>query len=200
LRLTTTICAVLLFATSPVFAQTEGRISIGGSVTVNLTTDSDVASVTTYGPLVRLTPRRGWRVAGALNWFTADLENPAGGGGDFASLRARPLMGGVSYTIGSGPVMTSFSIVGGPSFNKAKFRGSYVPGVGESIDVDTSVAIRPGAAVTWSLKPRFGIVWFAGYLINRPDVVYRDSLGQEIRDRWKADAVVLSVGAVYSVF
>lgn len=36
--------------------------------------------------------------------------------------------------------------------------------------------------------------------INRLDVVYRNRLGQEINDRWKADAIVLSVGAVYSLF
>jgi hypothetical protein len=193
------LCAALLAAASPVFAQTEGRISLGGSVTVNVTPDSDVATATTYGPLVRLTPRKGWRISGALNWFTADLENPAGGSDDFARLRTRPLMGGVSYTIGSAPVLTSFSLVGGPSINKASFHG-YVPGAGESIDADTSIAIRPGVAVTWTVAPRVGIVGFGAYLFNRPTVVYRDSFGQEIRDRWKADAIVLSVGAVYSVF
>jgi hypothetical protein len=30
--------------------------------------------------------------------------------------------------------------------------------------------------------------------------VYRDRFGGEFRDEWKADAVVLSVGAVYSLF
>ena len=199
MRLPITIAAALLLAGSPVFAQTEGRLSIGGSVTVNITPDSDVATATTYGPLVRLTPRKGWRISGALNWFTADLENPAGGGGDFARLRTRPLMGGVSYTVGTAPVLTSFSIVGGPSINKASFHG-YTPGAGESIDTDTSVAIRPGVAVTWSVAPRVGIVGFGAYLFNRPSVVYRDPFGQEIRDRWKADAIVVSVGAVYSVF
>ena len=46
----------------------------------------------------------------------------------------------------------------------------------------------------------FAIIGFGGYMINRPDVIYRDGLGQEYRNRWKADSVVLSVGAVYSLF
>ena len=54
--------------------------------------------------------------------------------------------------------------------------------------------------VTWTLAPRVALVGFAGYFINRPDVVYRDRNGSEFRNRWKADSVVLSVGMVYSIF
>jgi hypothetical protein len=190
--------AALLCAASSAFAQTKGRFSIGGSFTVNATTDSDVGTSFGVGPVVRLNPRKGFGAAGALNWLRADLEPPAGSG-DFARLRMRPLLGGVSYGIGSGRVLTSLSIGGGPSFNKADFHG-YAAEPGESIEADNSVAIRPGIGITWTVAPRVAIVGFAGYLYNRPDIVYRNRLGQEITDRWKADAVVLSVGAVYSIF
>jgi hypothetical protein len=149
---------------------------------------------------VRLNPHKGWGPAGAFNWFRADLQNPAGGDDDFARVRVRPLMGGVSYTVGSGTVLTSFSIVTGPSFNKAQFRGAFVAAAGESIHADTSWALRPGVGATWTVAPRVAIIGFGGYLINRPDIVYRNRFGQEFSDRWTADAVVLSVGAVYSLF
>ena len=55
-------------------------------------------------------------------------------------------------------------------------------------------------SVTWTVRPRVAIVGFGGYLLNRPDVLYRSAAGVEFRDRWKADSVVLSVGAVYSLF
>jgi hypothetical protein len=193
------VAFALLCTATTASAQTEGRVSIGGSVTFNGTTDDEVASTTTIGPLVRLNPHKGWGPAGALNWFRADLDNPSGVGGDFARLRVRPLMAGVSYTVGTGDVLTSFSIVAGPSFNKAEFFGSYVTG-GESIDANNSFAVRPGVGVTWTVAPRVAVVAFGGYLINRPDIVYRNRAGQEFRDRWKADAVVVSVGAVYSLF
>jgi hypothetical protein len=183
-----------------VFAQTQGRISVGASVTHNSTIDGDVASTTTVGPLVRLNPHKGWGPAGALNWFRADLRDPAGATDDFAHLRVRPLMGGVSYSIGPAAVLISFSIVGGPSFNKAEFSESYVAGPGESIHADTSFAVRPGVGVTWTLAPRVGLVGFGGYLINRPDIAYRNRSGLEVHDRWKADSIVLSVGVVYSLF
>jgi hypothetical protein len=198
-KLSLLLAAALLCAANPALAQTEGRISVGGSVTHNNTTDGDVAATTGIGPVVRLNPHRGWGPAGALNWFRADLDNPAGGDADFARLRVRPLMAGVSYTVGSDAVLTSFSIVGGPSFNKAQFKGSY-SGAGEAIDAETSFAIRPGVGVTWTVAPRVAIIGFGGYLINRPSIVYRNPVGQEFKDQWKADSVVLSVGAVYSLF
>jgi len=200
MRLSILIAFAIVCTASSVFAQTDGRFSVGGSITLNRTTDADVASATTFGLLVRLNPHKGWGPAGAFNWFRSNLHDPAGGTADFARLRVRPLMAGLSYTVGSDAVLTSFSIVGGPSFNKAEFHGSYVAGSGESISAENSIAVRPGVGVTWTVAPRVAIIGFGGYLINRPDVVYRNRFGQEINDRWKADAVVLSVGAVYSLF
>lgn len=196
------VIALAVFTASETLAsaQTQGRISVGVSVTMNNTTDDDVASVTAVGPLVRLNPRKGLGAAGAFNWFEADLHEPGGASGDFARLRVRPLMGGVSYTVGSGATLVSFSIVGGPSFNRARFDRLYIPGSSESIEAGNSFAIRPGVGVTQTLARRVALVGFGGYLINRPDVVYRDRTGQETRDHWKADSLVVSVGIVYSVF
>jgi hypothetical protein len=186
-------------ASLPLYAQTEGRVSVGASVTANITTDDEVGTAVSVGPLVRLNPRRGWGPAGAFNWYRADLLNPAGGDEPFARLRIRPLMGGVSYTVGSDEVLTSFSVVAGPSFNRAEFDDDFTPG-SAIIDAENSFAVRPGVSVTWTVRPRVAIVGFGGYLINRPDVLYRNAAGVEFRNRWKADSVVLSVGAVYSLF
>ncbi len=186
-------------------AQTEGRVSVGASVTQVIPTDDEVKSVLSVGPLVRLNPKRGWGPAGAFNWFRADVEDPSGASGDFARMRIRPLMAGVAYTIGRDRVLTSFSVVAGPSFNRIDFEDAFltrVAGTGATptIDIENSFAIRPGVNVTWTVAPRVAIVGFGGYMLNRPDVVYRDPSGTEFRDRWKADSAVVSVGAVYSLF
>jgi hypothetical protein len=191
--------SLFLCTASAALAQTKGRVSVGGSVTFNHTPDDDVDSAVTAGPLIRLNPRKGWGPAGALNWFRTDLLHPTTGDNNFARLRVRPLMAGVSYTVGSGPALTSFSIVAGPSFNKAEFDDDFSPG-SSIIDAENSFAVRPGVGVTWTVAPRAAIVGFAGYLINRPDVVFRDASGHEFSDVWKADSIVLSVGAVYSIF
>ncbi len=87
-------------------AQTKGHISVGVSTTVNVTTDGDVGTGKGVGLLVRLNPKPGWGPAGAFNWFNAELSDPAAGGGDFARLRIRPLIGGVSYSTVRGALLT----------------------------------------------------------------------------------------------
>jgi len=201
-RVVATVLLALLMAV-PAVAQTKGRISVGGTVTWVKPTDSEVGSLVGIGGLVRLNPKKGWGVAGGLSWFRADVENPVGGG-DLAQLRVRPLMGGVSYTIGEQPLLISFSIVAGPSFNKLEFDDDFLnllpPGPRPSLEAKTSFAVRPGVGLTWTVAPRVAIVGFGGYSINRPDLVYRDINGVEYKNQWKADAVLLSVGAVYSLF
>lgn len=200
------LAAILWLASAAAaIAQTEGRISVGGSVTVVSPTDDKVDRAIGVGPLVRLNPKRGWGPAGALNWFRSDLGSPDGSGPAVARLRIRPLMGGVAYTIGPDHALTSFSIVAGPSFNSIELRDEFLDSLPIGLetptaDVNTSFAVRPGVSLTLSVAPRVGVVGFGGYLINRPKVTFRDQFGLEHRDRWKVDAFVLSVGLVYSLF
>ena len=198
------LVAMLVLVAVPAAAQTKGRVSIGGTVTYVYPTDSEVGSLVGYGPLIRLNPKKGWGVAGGLSWFRADIENPDGVSGDFARLRVRPLMGGVSYTVGEQPVLVSFSIVAGPSFNDLDFHDDFLrtlpPGPQPDLDAKNSFAVRPGVGITWTVAPRVAIIGFGGYMINRPDVVYHNVAGVEYRNRWNADAILLSVGAVYSIF
>ena len=183
-------------------AQTEGRVSVGASVTFVSPTAGDVANTVSIGPLLRLNPRPGWGAAGALNWFAADLEHPAGTA-DFARLRIRPLMAGIGYTTTArNRTIFNVSIVAGPSFNSARFVEGFAasqPGP-VAIDAENSFAIRPGVSLTHTVAPRVGVTGFAGYMFNRPDVIYLDATGQQFENRWRADALVLSVGVVYSVF
>jgi hypothetical protein len=175
------IATLLLSVAVPAAAQTEGRISVGGTVTYVETTDGEVGSLVGYGPLVRLNPRKGWGVAGGLSWFRADVDNPVSGG-PLARLRIRPLMGGVAYTIGEQPVLISFSIVAGPSFNDLDFDDDFLNTLPEGprpeLDAKNSFAVRPGVGITWTVASRVAIVGFGGYMFNRPDVVYRDVSGQ----------------------
>jgi Outer membrane protein beta-barrel domain len=201
------VLGVMVLCTAvPAAAQTKGRVSVGGSVTFVQPTDSDVKSLVAVGPLVRLNPKKGWGPAAGFSWFRADLDNPSGASGDFATLTVRPLMGGIAYTIGEQPVLISFSIVAGPSFNSIKLDDDFVralPPIGgtpPTVDIGTSFVVRPGVGLTWTVAPRVGILGFAGYSFNRPDVTYRDFTGQEFHNRWKADALLFSVGAVYSLF
>ena len=149
-------------------------------------------------------PRKGCEIAGALDWFRADVDNPVTGEGPFGRIRIWPLMGGVTYTVGEQPVLVSFSVVAGPSFNSFDFKDEFLrrlpPGSQPDADIKTSFGVMPGVGVTWTVAPRVAIVGFGGYMWNEPAVVYTDQNGQVFQDRWKASAVVLTIGAVYSFF
>ncbi len=185
---------------APAFAQTKGQVSVGVTTSLIHTTDSKVGSMATWGPLIRLNPRKGWGPAAGLSWFRADLDAPAGAGGEFARLRVRNLMGGVAYSVGPERVLTSFSIVAGGSFNTVELLGPYAERPGESIEVKPSAAVRPGVGVTVTVAPRLAVIGFGGYLFNRPNVVYRNPAGQEFSGQWKADAFIVSGGLVVSLF
>jgi len=196
------VAAVVLGSPLTATAQTKGRIGVGGSVTLNNTPDGDVGTAVTFGPLVRVNPRPGWHFAGAFNWYAADLRNPAGGDDPFARFTIRPFMGGIGYTLGPPRTLVNFSVVTGPSFNKAKFEDEFREATGgaPSIEAKTSFAIRPGISFTQTLATRVGLTGYAGYMFNRPQVIYRSATGQQVEDRWQADSIVLSVGLVYSIF
>jgi hypothetical protein len=191
----------MLGGAASVSAQSVGRVSAGASVALNTMTDSDVENAFSIAPLVRVNPRRGWRLASAFNWVTADLKNPDGGGGKFARLKVRPVMAGIGYTFGPDRTLFNMSIVGGPSFNYVDFHDEYLEGItsAPTVDVDHGFAIRPGFSFTQTLAPRVGLTAFTGYMFNRPGIVYRNG-STVIEDRWKADSFVLSAGLVYSIF
>jgi hypothetical protein len=199
-RLLIVIISGTLGLATPVLAQTEGRVSVGVTTSFIHTTDSKVGSMATFGPLIRLNPRKGWGPAVGLSWFRADLDAPTGGGGEFARLRVRHLMGGVAYSVGPERVLTSFSIVAGGSFNTVELLGPYAERPGESIEVKPSAAVRPGVGLTVTVAPRLAVIGFGGYLFNRPNVVYRNPAGQEFSGQWKADALIVSGGLVVSLF
>jgi len=195
---------LLLCAASPAAAQSEGRVSVGASVVFAKPTDSEVQSVAGPAVIVRLNPKAGWGPSASFGWLTADVDNPSGSSDAFARLRVRPLMAGIAYTVGNQPLFASFSLVAGPSFNSLSLDDDFLRRLPANsradVDANTSFAVRPGASLTLTVARRVAIVGFGGYMFDRPDLVYHDAAGQEFRNRWKADSVLLSVGAVYSLF
>ena len=67
-RISIGVAAALVLATATsVAAQSVGRLSAGASMALNTMTDSDVENSFSIAPLVRVNPRRGWRLATAFN-------------------------------------------------------------------------------------------------------------------------------------
>jgi hypothetical protein len=206
MRLTLAVSILLALSSIPAAAQDE-RIGIGGSVTyVNPRSEELTRSPLTVRPLIRLQPGEGWGLAGAFNWYDTDVDGAfAGVNGELGELQTKPFMGGVGYTLRHGRVRTTFSIVGGPAWNRLKIRDDVREAfqaagrdIDDTIDV-ASLAIRPGAGVSVRVAPRLDLTGFGGYLFNRPKFTIPTPSG-DVENDWNGDAVVLSVGMVVAIF
>ena len=63
-------------------------------------------------------------------------------------------MGGIWYTIGEGPLRTSFSLVGGYAFTSAKVTAALPSGTAASIDITDAWVVRPNVGFTYTLTRR----------------------------------------------
>jgi hypothetical protein len=199
---------VLLFlCISSISVLAQGRLGVGASVTHVRPQSSDLTRAPwLLGPIVRLQPDEGWGFAGAFNWYNTDLDGRfAGVNGDIGELQTKPLMGGVGYTLRHGRVRTTFSLVGGPAWNRLRIRDEVrmaFDAAGRNIDdtIDVaSLAIRPGAGASIRVAPRLDLTAFGGYLFNRPKFTVPTPAG-DVENDWDGDGVVLSVGTVVSLF
>ena len=169
-------------------------------------TDRDLGAATSVGFVIRQVPRDGWGLTGALNWFNSDVDGAfVGVDQRIGDLRVQPFMGGAAYSIVRGRLATSFSIVAGPAFNRLRIDGAVTDRIAiDEPDSDNAsrtvtLAVRPGVNASWALARRFAVVGFGGYLFNRPTFKVRTASGVT-ETPWRADALVLSVGAVFAVF
>ena len=198
LRLLTVTFALAMLTVAAASAQTKGRVAVGASVTAVLPTDNDVHRTAALGFQARLVARKGWGAGVGLNWFTTDVDGTAVGvTSTIGRIRVRPLMGGVGYNWIFGPTAVTASVVAGPSYNKLLVSNPGIQIVGSSTDI--TLAVRPAVSLTYALLPRLALTTSAGYLFNRPRFTLHSSAG-DARSTWKTDAVVLSVGMVYSLF
>ena len=175
-------------AVVPASAQMDGRIGVGVAVTRFQPRDGDLEPRTGITASVRLNPQAGLGIAAGLNWLDLDVDGSGGRG----RLRTRPLMLGIGYTVPTGRLMTTVSVVGGPSWNSLRLDGA-------AKEDSVSVAVRPGVGVTYAVAPRFGITGFGGYMFNRPSFEVETPSGRVDRT-WKADGLALSAGVVVTLF
>ena len=194
------VCAagvcLLVHVAAPAQAQSTGRVSVGVGMTSVRPRAPELRHTTFPNLIVRLNPGAGWGLAGALDWFNADL------GGSFDGVgrtEVRPIMGGVGYGFRKSRVWSSVSVVGGPAINRIRLNDSARDNYQIVKSQRITLAIRPGASVTYNVLPRVGLTAFAGYLFNRPHYTLRTGAG-DIRTRWTTDSTIVSAGVVFSPF
>jgi hypothetical protein len=206
------IIAVLVLmgaaTTTTATAQTGGSFSLGAEGGTRMAPDPAVAGSLSIGLLWRFGhPETGWGWAWGLPWYGTDLERSVGGSSvDFGHLRVRPILVGYGYTRVIGRAAIIGKVLGGYAWTSIAMNplaaDAYIDRLGarsvEAGSGKTWVA-RPAVDVWYDLNSKFGLHFGTGYVIARPNITVKSSLGEDKR-RVRADVFTLKVGLAYSVF
>ena len=189
-------------------AQTDNRLALGLSVTSRLASSDTAEGSAAVGFEWRLGhQKQAWGMQTSLfNWFDSDVTQrttvlrPDALG----QLRIRPVMAGYGYTWVRGRAAITADLVGGFAFNSLRIdpaaEAAYqrLGATGISAEATNTFAVKPEVQVWFDLNRRFGLKLNGGYLITRPSVTIKSSLGS---DKWsvKADTFLITFAVVYSI-
>lgn len=212
-----TVCVRIGFATLVLAAAAASRagaqsddntFAIGGNVSVRGAPAADASGTKGVGLLWRIGhSETGWGFKYGFNWFSTDIEAPVGGSPTaLGEVKVRPILVGYGYTRVVGPTSISANLLGGPAFTSFTLTRSapdmYRERLGaRSLDVQVgnTFVLKPEVSVWFDVSPKVGVNVSAGYMIARPTLTISNSIGEQAR-RFRADMVVLKMGAVYKVF
>ncbi len=187
----------------PTLADVEGSatdrrwLAVGASVSRSNPEAGSLASRASVGPLFRFGSGRGLGVAIGFSWFHAALVGAAPGQ-TLGRVHVKPIMAGLGYTLRSGRVSVSPSIVAGPAFNSASVSGSG-PADRVAVSVDNSLAWRPAVSVWIELNRWAALNLTAGQVRTDLDVTFVDG-GQLVRQQVPGNTVILQAGLAYKIF
>jgi len=206
-------CAWLLglfLAAAPAAAQSGSKLALGASIGTRIAPSSTVGGDRFgMGFLWRIGGSdEGFGWEGGLNWFSSNVDHSVGNTPAFAlgELHVRPFMIGYGYTHLVGANAIKGSIQGGYAFasfstapSAANLYRDQLGGLSLSTDAANTFVLKPQVSLWRDLNDRFGLKVMAGYMIARPTLTIRSTLGEE-RLRLNADRIMVDVGIVYSLF
>lgn len=207
-RLFLLICAALFAGALPANAQTHNKFALGGNFTSRLASDSDLHHVKGRGVMWRIGhDKEGWGWHWGLNWFSTNIDRPIGGSTvDLGELRIRPFMSGYGYTHVVGRTAITADVLGGYAINSIKLSPAAADAFRDRLgalslsgDARNTVVAKPEIGVWYDVSRKVGITVNVGYMIARPRIMVRSSMGNDER-RVNADVLGMTIGAVYSIF
>jgi hypothetical protein len=178
----------------------RGRlIAVGAGVRVVRAGGSDVGDGVNLAPFIRLGGGNGFGPAIGFGWNRRDLLASPTGDAPLASLRVRPVMGGIAYTRTlASRYQVSGSLVAGYAFTHLGV-DRRAAGPWRAIDAENTFAWRPSATLWIDPGGRLSYQVSAGYLVARPRVTYASDTGVTAA-RVRGDALMVTVGAAWWVF
>jgi len=189
-------------------AQSDNTFALGANFSLRGYNDELVRGHNGLGLLWRFgRGDTGWSWQGALNWFSADIDQAIGGSTvRFGQLHVRPIMAGYGYNYRRGGQLFTASVVAGYAFVSMSLAptavDAYYDRLGArsvTLEPSNTFVVRPGFSVWHDLSERVGLNISTGFLVARPHVSVRSTLGEDER-RIRADVFQVKIGVAYSIF
>jgi hypothetical protein len=149
-------------------------------------------------PLFKLGWGRGLGPAVGLGWFHADVQPTAGAPESLSRVNVKPVMVGVGYTMASGRVSVSPSVVAGIAFNSLTVTDTGTA-AGVPVEVDNSLVWRPGVSAWFDLGRRMTLNVSTGYVMTRLRITILEG-GRLVKRNASGDTTLVHVGVAYRLF
>ena len=173
-------------------------LAVGVSVGLSHPRSPALETRVAISPVIKLGSGEGLGVAVGFDWFQAEVQLAASGPAAMTRIHVKPIMVGLSYTLDSGRVSLSPSIVAGYAFNSLSVtdRGAVAT---LPVEVDNSLAWRIGASAWFDVSRRFALNVSGGYLMTplRLTVLEDSSL---VKQNQRGDTAIAHVGLAYRLF
>jgi hypothetical protein len=173
-------------------------LAVGVSVGLSHPRSPALETRVAISPVIKLGSGEGLGVAVGFDWFQAEVQLAASGPAAMTRIHVKPIMVGLSYTLDSGRVSLSPSIVAGYAFNSLSVtdRGAVAS---LPVEVDNSLAWRIGASAWFDVSRRFALNVSGGYLMTplRLTVLEDSSL---VKQNQRGDTAIAHVGLAYRLF
>jgi hypothetical protein len=179
------LAIVLLACARHVAAQTEGNISVGVDYGVDIPMSDALDQRSAFGVSFRLPRPQGFSAAWDFGALTADLQHSVRGT-DLAigALTARPVLGGVAYSVRGSRVELTALVTGGISFSKLDLSDAGKLGIrapsgvaDEHAEGKVVPAFQPKLTLWIDLNRWFAVGGNASYMWQRPKLTLTNAAG-----------------------
>ncbi len=173
-------------------------IAAGGTLRLTPTSGDFLERVRSIRPVFRFRSSTGFGPAVSFRGVEEALDAAGGTQPGLATVRLRPIMVGMEYSLVSGRVSLGAGILAGYSFNRLNVDTTRSAS-SRAIAAANSFVIQPQVDAWFDLTRRVGLTLRMGYLVSRPKVTF---VGGDIvsTERIPVNAVVLSAGLAYWIF
>jgi hypothetical protein len=172
--------------------------ALGGAIGWSTPRTAALKTRVAVSPLVKFGSGRGLGITIGLNWFQAELQSLDGRPEVLTRVQVKPIMAGIGYTIAGERTSLSASVVGGYAWNSLTVTDTGAA-AGLPVEVDNSLAWRPGVSIWYDLSRRTALNLTVGHVVTRLRLTVLEEGRLEKRSA-RGDTTIVHAGIAYKLF